>query len=174
MDATKTFPLPTDSIDFIVSEHMIEHLELRGGRMMLSECRRVLRRRGVLRIATPDLERLIRGTYLQGGTDIIARDYITFMNKPNRDIPADDRSNPVYAINRIVRDWGHKFLYDERTLRLLLLEAGFTDVIRSPLGESHHPELVGVERHQEEVDVTVSKELSQALNDFQTMVLEAT
>jgi len=42
---------------------------------------------------------------------------------PDRD---RDRNNPVYAVNQIVRDWGHTFLYDERTLTQLLSDDGFS------------------------------------------------
>ncbi len=55
MDARKPLPLPSDSFDFIVCEHMIEHVDLPSARSLLSEFARVLRQGGVLRIATPDL-----------------------------------------------------------------------------------------------------------------------
>ena len=131
----------------------------------MSECRRILRADGVIRIATPDLARVVQDTYLQDEADQKSRDYVAHMNSTNPDIPDRDRSNPVYAVNRIVRDWGHTFLYDERTLTQLLLEEGFSEIVRSTPGHSEHPELVGVERHQEEI--------GEDLNDFETMVLEA-
>ncbi len=164
MDATKPFPLPTGSFDRIVCEHMIEHLDLRGARAMLAECLRVLRPGGVLRVATPNLERLI-SVFEHCDTDEESREYVTFMNSTNPYIPETDRGNPAYMLNRMVRDWGHQFLYDESTLRRLLIEEGFTNIVRSEVGQSRHSDLNGVERHQEEI--------GDGHNELETMVLEA-
>jgi hypothetical protein len=35
-----------------------------------------------------------------------------------------------------VRDWGHQFIYDEKTLRLSLERAGFTNIVRCDLNHS--------------------------------------
>ncbi|HEX4187707.1 MAG TPA: methyltransferase domain-containing protein, partial [Solirubrobacteraceae bacterium] len=56
MDATKAFPFPSGSFDAVQCEHVIEHVAHEAGIAMLTECRRVLRPGGVLRIATPNLE----------------------------------------------------------------------------------------------------------------------
>jgi predicted SAM-dependent methyltransferase len=164
MDATKAFPLPTGSFDRIVVEHMIEHLDLRGARSMLAECRRVLRPGGVLRMATPNLQRLIE-VFEQPGIDEDSREYIAYMNAGNPDIPESDRENPTYMINRVVRDWGHQFIYDETTLRHLLDAEGFASIVRCEVGHSEHRDLNGVERHQEEI--------GDRHNELETMVLEA-
>jgi predicted SAM-dependent methyltransferase len=165
LDATKAFPLPDNSFHLIVSEHMIEHLDLRGGRSMLAECRRVLRPGGVLRIATPDLERIVRCATYQEDADHNWREYVAIMNRFNPNIPANDRDNPTYMLNRVVRDWGHQFIYDEATLSHLLAEEGFCDISRCQPSDSKHLDLLGVERHQEEIGGW--------LNNFETMVIEA-
>src|SRR5687767_1281080 len=38
LDATARFPFPSDSFDFIYSEHMIEHVSYADGQRMLREC----------------------------------------------------------------------------------------------------------------------------------------
>jgi len=56
-----SLPLCDSSIDLIVSFETIEHIPAPGD--LLSECSRVLRKRGVLVISTPN-----RGVYLEGAT----------------------------------------------------------------------------------------------------------
>jgi predicted SAM-dependent methyltransferase len=60
LDATQTFPFPSNAFSFIRSEHMIEHVSHQDGLRMLKECHRVLRPGGTIRIATPDLRKLSR------------------------------------------------------------------------------------------------------------------
>lgn len=165
MDARKPLPLPSDSIDFIECEHMIEHVKLDSARQLMGEFRRVLRSGGVLRIATPDLARLIGFVTTRDPANEDASYYVATINEVIADIPEGDRSNPVYMINRVVRDWGHQFLYDEDTLTRLLTAAGFRDVVRCAPHESSHPELVGVDRHQEET--------GDRMNRIESLILEA-
>ena len=59
LDASKPFPLEDASFRYIFSEHVIEHLPLEGGDVMLAESYRILEPGGKIRIATPDLDRLL-------------------------------------------------------------------------------------------------------------------
>ncbi|MGI8569814.1 MAG: class I SAM-dependent methyltransferase [Methylocella sp.] len=59
-DATQPFPFNNEELDFIFSEHMIEHVPYSQGFLMLTECFRILKRNGTIRIATPDLSFLIK------------------------------------------------------------------------------------------------------------------
>ncbi|MBK7090536.1 MAG: methyltransferase domain-containing protein [bacterium] len=52
LDATKAFPIDSQSFDYILCEHMIEHIPWESALNMLTECHRVLRPGGVVRIAT--------------------------------------------------------------------------------------------------------------------------
>ena len=165
MDARKPLPLPSDSFDFIVCEHMIEHVDLSSARRLLGEFARVLRRGGVLRIATPDLGRLIRFVTRDEATNDDAAVYVRTMNAGIGGVPDDDIDNAAYMINRVVRDWGHTFLFDEETLTGLLRRAGFTRIERGVPGESDHPDLNAVERHHEEI--------GERINRIETLLLEA-
>jgi len=165
MDGRKPLPLPSDSFDFVVCEHMIEHVDVLTGRRLLGEFRRILRVGGVLRIATPDFGRLIGFVSLPEPLEGDASYYVSTMNEGFSDIPENDRGNPIYMINRIVRDWGHRFLYNEVTLRRVLMDAGFGGVVRQSPGESEHLELVSIDRHQEET--------GERMNMIETLVLEA-
>jgi predicted SAM-dependent methyltransferase len=160
MDARETFPLPDASFDIVFSEHMLEHLTYEEGQHCLRECYRVLRSSGRIRIATPSLDRLIR-LYDDELTDLQRR-YIrwslqTFVRHADADLPG-------FVLNNFLRDWGHEFVYDTRTLRHALETVGFVDVTEWPVGESGDPRLVGLERHMRS---------AAEFNAYETMVLEA-
>lgn len=62
-DLRKGLPQETGTIDACYSSHVIEHLIEAEAHQLLSECWRVLRPGGILRVVVPDLEQIAR-TYL--------------------------------------------------------------------------------------------------------------
>jgi predicted SAM-dependent methyltransferase len=148
LDATRPFPFEDGTFDYVFSEHTIEHLPYRSGLSMLGECHRVLKPRGKVRIATPDLERIAR-LYRGDESD---RRYVrwsidTFRSSPDAAMQEADGYRTSFVINNMFRGWGHRFIYDEVTLRAALERAGFVDVQRFPCGESDDPVLAGLESH---------------------------
>jgi predicted SAM-dependent methyltransferase len=59
-DLTRGIPLPDESAAVIYHSHVIEHFDRQGAQKLLRECFRVLRKGGVIRVAAPDLERMVR------------------------------------------------------------------------------------------------------------------
>ncbi len=160
LDATEPFPFPDRSIDRILCEHMIEHVDAEHGTALLAECRRVLVPGGRLRLATPDLTNVLS----LGDVDLDERRraYIAWSNA---EFGLGDEG-AVTVINRLFHEWGHRFLYDEATLREALVGAGFTNVQRVAVGHSDDPDFAGIDFHGESIPAE--------WNDFETMVLEAT
>jgi predicted SAM-dependent methyltransferase len=158
LDVRKRFPLPDASFDFVFSEHMLEHLTYDEGQRCLRECRRVLRPGGTIRTATPSLERLAglydggeaRDRYVHWAVDTLEPEIRAYL--------------PGVVVNNFFRSWGHRFIYDEDTLRHALTETGFVDIVPARVGESAHPELTGLERHLAE---------RPEINEYETFVLEA-
>ena len=60
LDAGKRFPFPDSSFNYVYSEHLFEHLNYQQGINMLKESYRILKPDGVIRIATPDFQFLLR------------------------------------------------------------------------------------------------------------------
>ena len=149
LDVTEPFPFPDASFDRIHSEHLIEHVALRGGRAMLAECRRVLRPGGRLRIATPDLARLASLVTSLSGPAPEGADYVAWIARTFNDERLEPR--PADVFNHGMRAWGHVFLYDEGTLRDELTRAGFAAVTRHAMNESDDPRMRGLETHAQTV-----------------------
>ena len=131
LDVTKGLPFKDAS--FVFAEHFIEHLAYSDALALMRECRRILRNDGVLRLSTPNLDWVWVTHYRMG------------MSEP-------EEVQACFALNRAFRGWGHQFLYNERTLRASLLDAGFANIVRCEYGESPHPELRGLERHEKSPD----------------------
>lgn len=134
LDLRHPLPVADGAASLVYSEHVIEHLTLEEGVALLRECRRVLRDDGVLRIATPDLEALVR-SYLG---DWRAQDWVNWKGHEWIDTRAR-------MLNVSFREWGHRHLYDHGELALRLAEAGFAETRRCAIGESPTPGLSGLE-----------------------------
>lgn len=162
LDVTRHFPIPDASVDYYISEHMIEHITYLQGQHMLRECFRTLRPGGRIRIATPDLAQVMSlYTY---SPDAEQRAYIEWTLR--RFVPEGHPDNPSFIINKMFAGWGHIFIYDERTLSEALKGAGFVDVQRYSPGESADPYLRGIEQHGKVIG-------NETMNRFETLILEA-
>jgi predicted SAM-dependent methyltransferase len=159
LDATEPFPFPDGSVDRILCEHMIEHVPAEAGAGLLAECHRVLAPGGRLRLATPDL----RNVLSLGEPELDDRRQ-RYVEWSNAEFGAEE-AGAVTVINRLFREWGHQFLYDEDTLGEALATAGFVDVRRMSVGHSDDPNFDGIDFHGESIPAE--------WNDFETMVLEA-
>jgi predicted SAM-dependent methyltransferase len=59
-DIRKNLPYPNLSFDACYSSHVLEHLTKDSAHQLLSECFRILKSNGVVRIVVPDLESIVR------------------------------------------------------------------------------------------------------------------
>ena len=139
LDVTKKFPYDNNSVDYIFSEHMIEHISYQDGKFMLEESFRVLKSGGKIRISTPDLKFLIK-LYNEDKTELQKR-YIEYSFEEYK----LDGNSDTFVINNFHRDWGHIFIYDEKTLKSLFELIGFFDLKCYGLMESDDEELRGLE-----------------------------
>jgi predicted SAM-dependent methyltransferase len=123
--------LPFDRAEYVFAEHFIEHLDFHSGLEFLRECRRVLPDDGVLRLSTPNLDWVHLNQY-----------------HPDSWATASEAVRDCFWMNKAFRGWGHQFLYNEQTLREILLETGFERIETVVYGESRHEALRGLERHE--------------------------
>ena len=126
LDATQPLPFKEETFDYIFSEHLIEHISYWDGVKMLTECFRVLKRSGKIRISTPDLAFLIDLT--RADKTNLQRGYIKWA--ANTFTPGAPDDNEVFVINNFMRCWGHTFIYDENTLRGAMAGVGFHEITK--------------------------------------------
>ncbi len=155
LDATRRFPIRDNSVSYIFNEHFIEHVPRQAATKFLEESFRVLRPGGILRTVTPDVEALATA-YLEHS------ECVPLLNERNRQLGKKHSTYPVDILNKVFLDDRHVCLYDEQTLGQLLRSAGFQNITRCKVGESHHAGLSGIEQHDPSIE-----------DDF-TCVLEAT
>lgn len=142
-DVLTEFPAASNSFDVIFSEHMIEHVPLPAGLKMLQECLRILKPGGRVRISTPPLEFLIK---LLVNPDEADEAYLEHHHRRwSADAPV---FTPAVVVADYYTQWGHKFVYDEPTLRALMSKAGFASITKVPLNESSEPALRNLEHEQ--------------------------
>ena len=162
LDASQPFPIPTGSFDYIFSEHVIEHLEFEQAEAMLREGFRILKTGGRLRLATPDLAKII-ALYATPEADAQSA-YIRWIMDTFR--PQIGEYNPAHAINQSFHGWRHRFIYDKPTFRNALEAAGFVRIERLEPGQSADVNLRGIEQHGQYVG-------NDAAMRYETMVFEA-
>ncbi len=63
-DLTQGIPLDDNSTDVVYHSHVLEHFTKEGGKYFISECFRILKPAGIIRIAVPDLEGITK-SYLE-------------------------------------------------------------------------------------------------------------
>jgi len=160
LDATRPFPLPSESFDYVFCEHFIEHISPSGAVCCISEVFRCLKPGGVFRVATPDLRQYI-GLF----SERLDPDQERFLELFGEFFKLD-RVTPCLALNHLIYNWGHQFLYTPEELVERLTSVGFSEVVAKPVSESNHPALRGIEQH--------SQFYGEELNRFETMVFEAT
>jgi len=156
------FPIDDGSFDYVFSEHVIEHFSFQQGRKIFQEVYRILRKKGKVRVATPDLMFLIE-LYQKKKTPL-QKEYIQFAT----DVALKDLGiyKDTFVINNFVRAWGHQFIYDFDTMKWLLSTIGFTHIAQYKPGKSDDVNLQNIESH--------GKAMGEKFNELETFVIEAT
>jgi len=166
MDAGTDYPIPTESINLVFSEHLFEHLTLDQQVKMLSEVLRVLKPGGTVRIATPNLDAILD---IRGRGDQLVKDYLKwgaetyFPSQVKRF--GDKAKNEIFIINNYFYSWGHQFIHNPTTLRMLLENAGFANIRQLKIFESKIVDFQNLETH--------GNVIPPQFNEMETMVFEA-
>lgn len=172
MDATQPFPLPNDSIDYIFAEHLLERISYYKVALCLCECWRTLKLGGILRITVTTIDGLIY-LYEHPHSDDAQR-YVKWSVEQQSSPSSNGRE---WAMNHtdLPMAWAmqgfrkrHKdlLLYDLASIKLLLIEAGFTNIETCLLGESSHHELNQLENQRTYIPHWIKQ--------YETITIEAT
>lgn len=125
LDITEKLPFADDCVDWVYSEHLIEHVPPLAGISWLTEVRRILAPGGLLRITTPDLRKYAQSYVSDDGFFARQRRRLRIMRVGP---PMPER--PAFMFNQVFYLYGHRWLYDLDELRYALARAGFTSTAR--------------------------------------------
>lgn len=160
-DVVKGLRYEADSVDFIYSSHMIEHLSRPQGVRLLQECARVLTPGGQLRLACPDL-RALTEAYLHyegspGSGDAAADAFMSALN-----MYRDGEASGVQGlIKKHLSGTWHQWLYDAESLATLMREGGLTDIRSFGYREGTVPDLDVLEHRPESLFMEGMKPVEQ-------------
>ena len=110
VDFSRPLPFPDDCVDVVYLEEVIEHLSQSDGLRLVSECLRVFRPDGRIRLTTPDLDAL---------------------TMPKQGDLARERQ-----LNEMFYSHEHRHIYSPAGIQLLLSTAGFSGIQRSSFRDS--------------------------------------
>lgn len=168
LDAGSKFPFENNTFDYIYSEHLLEHLNVSQQTNMLKEGARILKKGGVMRIATPSLDFLFN--IYKYSSDKENRAYVQWAvdKSPYLQIVKneiiDETEHYCYVINNFFKAWGHKMIHNYSSLSKLSLQCGYNEVRSCEIGESDFTDLRNIEKHG-----TI---IPSEMNLIETMVIE--
>ncbi len=135
-DLSKDLVFFDDSVDYIYSQHFLEHIELHEAIRLLRECYRVLKVGQVMRICIPDISVLLS----------IVTDENWQERRPEWTGKADFAS-PIELLNYgMYYICKHKYMYNYEELKRVALQAApWTKIVKCEHGASDHYHLRNLE-----------------------------
>ena len=118
-------PFEDDVYEGAFCEHTIEHLYFSDSKFLLSEVCRVLKKSSIFRCTVP-------------GLDL----YIENYKERKKDKYFSSFENGCDAIRDLTNNWGHLNVWDRKTLKRELLNAGFSSAEVCQFGEGENIDLI--------------------------------
>jgi predicted SAM-dependent methyltransferase len=139
MDITEPLPFPDQSFHAIYGSEVVEHIPKEAVGPFLNEAFRILQKEGVLRLTTPNLAEICR--IALGISDACTVEQISTIWLDDEVLTKD------IWINAMFRSWGHQYLWDFDSLKVVLTNAGFSkvDLAEPQITKSVFPELANQE-----------------------------
>lgn len=112
----KDLPDEDGSVDFVYCSHVLEHFEKYEAVKILKECKRILKKNGKIRIVLPDLDKIIKK--------------YTDPESFNREYYGFDKDLYKGWLGKLKKIFirGHQWMYNSKSAKNLLIEAGFEKV----------------------------------------------
>lgn len=128
VNAVKKIPYINNSVDVIYTSHMVEHLDQHEVVAFLSEVRRVLKRDGIIRIAVPDMRKIVQDYLEHQDANKLVSD--TYLAVPKPRSVVSRFSNVLFGARH------HHWMYDEDSLIRLLHDNGFHSAVSLKPGDT--------------------------------------
>lgn len=171
-DIRKRLRFGNETCSAVLAEHVIEHVSFLQGYTFLGEVLRVLEPGGTLRLAFPDISRMLALWWEPAtnpksyGLSSLALEYAKGLaKKPDAGWAAGlyDYDLSRHAMLRLLTGWGHQMAWTHESAAGVLLALGFSEVVHQPYGKGKIP---GVDGHHRDV--------GPELAEMESTVLEAT
>lgn len=127
-DAAVKIPVKDASVEVLYSSHMFEHLDRAEADSFLQEAFRVLMPGGIIRLAVPDLERIINSYNENKDANEFVASLCMSVQKPQR---LRERLKLL-----LVGPRQHHWMYDKASLCKILQNHGFSDAVGLMPGET--------------------------------------
>jgi len=134
-NVTRGLPFNSNSVGYIYSSHLLEHLTRTDSQKLLTECHRVLKKGGKLRLIVPDLK-LLATKYVN---DVINADefmYSIKLKDSEKKKTLGEKLFPSFFLKDI-----HKWMFDFESLSILLKFIGFEKVEKLNFQEGSVPDI---------------------------------
>ena len=140
-DITTRIPAQSNSVDFIYSSHMLEHLSLEDFELALHEIYRLLKPGGVFRAVVPDLEDSIE-VYLsktspEAGSEFLKEINLGIEKKPK---------GVLSKIKSILGSSCHLWMWDYKGISFELDKAGYINISRAFFNDSNIQGFMSIEK----------------------------
>ncbi len=122
-------PFEDNSVDYVYSSHLLEHLHRDDALQLLGEVHRILKPGGWVRICVPDLAHAL--TLFRDGKKEVALEYFFSINWAG-------------ALNR------HQYMYDAELLNRAFSKSGFVNIVPRTFQEGEVPDLAALDNRPEE------------------------
>ncbi|EHC14930.1 methyltransferase type 11 [Fischerella thermalis CCMEE 5282] len=146
-DLRKSFPWADNSVDVVYSSHTLEHFSRTEGQKFLTECYRVLKPNGIIRIVVPDLSVIVK-SYLQG--EIPAHKFLDALEVSYEDSADGFLKRKLAPFIR----FPHKCMYDTNALLQVMSEIGFEVASKQGL-ESDIEDVAIIEQYSRTVNAVI-------------------
>lgn len=117
-----------DTVDGIFCEHTVEHLSYDEASRLLTECWRILKPFGVIRIVLPDISLFIE-RYAAADESWFKRwEQLMFTDSTDAERAKRRLATPMQALSFVTQEYGHLSAWDVRTLAFYLEQSGFRNI----------------------------------------------
>lgn len=124
-DSKKRLPISDAEVDVIYTSHMLEHLDRSEAAAFVKEAGRLLRSGGIIRVVVPDIKKAVDKYIESGDADAFIESTLLCIPRP--------KSLVQKVCLLLVGTRHHQWMYDGRSLCMLLQKHGFVDAkILSP------------------------------------------
>jgi len=117
-DFSRPLPFDNDTFDGIFCEHVLEHFTYEQGQILMEECKRILKKGGVIRIIIPDGQKILS----------------SYFHEPSKIVEYKQVKSgiPMEAVNIwFYQRYEHQCIYDADYLLYMLNKSGYTTTLQS-------------------------------------------